>query len=138
MADPVLGEDLIISVEDPNTPDTYIEVTNMNAYSRTSAREIKSTRVFNSTRPIKAPSRITDDSFTIGGLKTLADAGQLILEAAAEAGTVVTLRVLPDGVDGFTQDVLLGQIKDDADPDDYQKVAYECMAVGDKQAYAGP
>lgn len=138
MADPVLGEDLIISVEDPDVPDTYIEVTNMDTYSRTSARDVKSTKVFNKTRPIKAPSRITDDSFTIGGLNTPADEGQLILAAAAEAGTTVKLRVLPDGVDGFTQEVLLTSLKDDADPDDYQKVSYEATAIGDKQAYAGP
>lgn len=138
MADPILGEDLIISVEDPNIPDTYIEVTNMDNYSRTSAREVKSTKVFNKTRPIKTPSRITDDAFTISGLATTEDEGQEILAAAAEAGTIVTLRVLPDGINGFTQDVLLHQIKDDAVPDDYQKIAYDCTAVGDKQAFSGP
>ncbi len=138
MADPLLGEDLIISVEDPNSPGTYVEVTNMDNYSRTSTREVKSTRVFNKTRPIKTPSRITDDAFQISGLNTPADEGQTILKTAEEAGTSVVLRVLPDGVNGFTQEVLLTQLKDDGTADDYQKVAYDCTAVGDAQDYNGP
>jgi hypothetical protein len=64
--------------------------------------------------------------------------GSSFLAAAAEPGRPVKLRVLPDGVDGFTQEVLLTSLKDDASPDDYQKVSYEATAIGDKQAYAGP
>lgn len=130
----VLGEDLIISVEDPDNPGTFIEVENMNNYSRTSGRDVKSTRVFNKNRPIKTPSRVSDDSFTISGLLTDDDAGQEILADAAEAGTSVVLKIQPNGVDGFTQEVLLTSLKDDAQPDDFQTVSYEATAIGDKVA----
>lgn len=131
----VLGEDLIIEVEDPDNAGTFVEVENMNNYSRTASRDVKSTKVFNKTRPIKSPSRITDDSFSLSGITTDDDAGQQILADAAEAGTSVTLRVRPNGVAGFTQEVLLTQIKDDAQPDDFATVAYEATAVGERVAY---
>lgn len=131
----VLGEDLIIEVEDPGAPGTFVEVGNMNNYSRTSSRDVKSTRVFNKSRPIKLPSRVTDDGFTFSGLLTDDDAGQEILKDASEAGTTVNLRVRPNGVAGFTQEVLLTSLKDDAQPDDYATVGYEATAVGDPVAY---
>lgn len=131
----VLGEDLIIEVEDPDNAGVFVEVENMNNYSRSTTRDVKSTKVFNKTRPIKSPSRVSDDSFTISGITTDDDAGQEILSDAAEAGTPVTLRIRPNGVAGFTQEVLLTSLKDDAQPDDFQTVGYEATAVGEKVAY---
>jgi hypothetical protein len=103
-------------VEDPGTPGTYIPVNEMNRFSRRTGRSTSRTPVFMRARPHTTRSA-REFTATISGFLNDTDPGQEIIRDAMNADTTVKLRVLPDGVNGFTQDFYVGNQTYDASAD---------------------
>lgn len=122
------GADLVVNVEDPGSPGTYVPVNDMNSYNKNSSRDRTAYPVFMRAVPhtLVAPREV---SFTLSGYLNMTDPGQQILRAAEEADTVVSLEVLPDGTNGFRQDVRVGTRTHDADPEAFQEVSFEMSAA---------
>lgn len=136
---PILGESCVLSVESPTTPGTYVEVANMNRYSKNSARAVKTTRVFNKVTPVRSVSKTREQTGTISGLESPGDAGQTIVNGIEAAGTLGRFKVLVDGTAGFTQQAYVRSYKNDAGADDgdLRELSYELEFVGNPTAVAG-
>lgn len=129
---PILGELLKLQVDDPAAPGTFVDVSNMNDYSFNSSRAVRKERVFNKTQPIRSPSTIRDQGFTIGGFVSPADSGQGILNAAEIAGTTVKVKALFDGTNGLTVVAYVTSYKTDAKPDgSFQGISYDFEPAAD-------
>lgn len=132
---PVIGEVLKVSVEDPLTPGTFFDVTNMNAFDSQSSRAVRKERVFNKTQPLRSPSTVRDQSCTVGGLVSIADSGQGVLNAAELAGTTVKIKILVDGTNGFTVVAYVTSYKFGAKPDgSFESISYDLEYAADPVA----
>lgn len=135
---PENGADLVVNVEDPGSPGTYVPVNDMNSYNKNSSRDRTTYPVFMRTIPhtLVAPREV---SFTLSGYLAMTDPGQQILRTAEENDTVANIEVLPDGTNGFRQDVRVGTRTHDADPEAFQEVSFEMAAADDPvQVGSGP
>lgn len=110
------GDQVVIEVQDPAVPATWVPVNDMNRLSRRTGRTESQQRVFMKTRPYKSRSSRTT-THTVSGLFNDDDAGQQILRDAMEADTPVTLRFLHDGTNGFSQQFFVNNMTYDANPD---------------------
>jgi hypothetical protein len=111
----VNGSDLVIEVES-DTPGSFIPVNDMNRFSRRTTRSVTRTRVFMRLTPYT--NRGTPEyTATISGFLNDDDPGQVRLREAMNTDVPVTLRILPDGVNGFTQAFYIGNQTADANPD---------------------
>jgi len=127
MPAPSQGEDLVVQVA-ATAIGTKTNVEGMTRYSRRKARPVTRTSVF--MRPTPYVSRGQKDyGFTLSGLLILDDAGQQLIRDAESAGTSVFLTVLPDGTNGFMQEVLVGSLSHDASPDAIQDHGWEFTGV---------
>lgn len=124
---PEMGQDFVFEVEDPGAPGSWVPVHDMNSYSKSSSRTRSTFAVF--MRPI--PHTIVgarEVTWTFSGFLNMVDPGQEILRDAEEADDVVNIRVLPDGVNGFTQPVRVGSRTHDAEPENFQDYSFEFSA----------
>lgn len=128
MADPIQGQDLIVKVEDPAAPGTFVAVENMNTLNKSKTRPVVTERVFGKAVPLRTEGT-PDEPYTIGGFVTLADPGAKILLDAEKARTIVNVKILPDGTNGWTQKCYVHAYKYDAKPDGYQPIAFDLVAT---------
>lgn len=132
LGNPVLGEVLKVSVEDPLTPATFFEVANMNDYSFNSSRTVRKEKVFGKTQPLRSPSTVRDQGASVSGFVSPTDSGQGVLNAAEIAGTTVKVKILPDGTNGLTFVAYVTSYKHDAKPDgSFQGISYDFEPAAD-------
>lgn len=112
----VQGDELVIEVAEKTAPTVFVPVNEMNRFSRRTARSTTKTRVFMNPNP-KVSRTARDTTATLSGFVDTDDPGQQILRDAMESDLTVILRVLPDGVNGFTQEFYLNNQGADANPE---------------------
>jgi hypothetical protein len=135
VGNPFLGELLILEVEDPLTPGTFIPVSNMNDYSFNSGRPVRKERVFNKVQPLRVASTIREQGFTISGFTSIGDTGQGILNAAELAGTTVKVKCRFDGTNGMTVVCYVTSYKTDQKPDGgFAGISYDFEPAADPVA----
>jgi hypothetical protein len=130
MADPVLGEDFALEVEG-TTPGTFIPIENLTGADFNGTRSTNEFVVFGK-----------DDAFSITGKRkgtasasgylTPSDPGQAILFAAEATNSEVTLKVLYDGVRGYTSKARVSSTKHSPKPDALQDVSWDFTFSGPK------
>lgn len=112
----VQGDELVIEVATALAPTVFVPVNEMNRFSRRTARTTTKTRVFMNPNP-KIARSARDVTATISGFVDTDDPGQEILRDAMATDDIITLRILPDGVNGFTQQFYLNNQGADANPE---------------------
>lgn len=123
---PQMGEEFVVEVETA-TVGVYVTVEFMNSHSKSFGGGSQEFPVFSGVPLVIAAE--TGETFAIGGFYDKADAGQLRLIAMARAGTSTKLKVLPDGVNGFTQSVKVLSYKHDASAgENFQTISFEFKA----------
>jgi len=127
-----VGEDLLVEVEDPETPGSFIVVNDLNRYASSNTRAANRYPVFGA--PAHETTGERNKTFTLAGFWNPDDAGQNALRAAAEADTAIQIRVLPDGVNGFQCHVLVGTDGGEATADEatLQTVTFDCEMTDDE------
>lgn len=125
--EPLEGDALIISCA-ATAIGTKTPVNGMNRFSGRKQRPINRTPVFMRSAPYVSRGS-KDWTFTISGVLIPDDAGQQLLRDAEAAGTSVFLTVLPDGINGKMQEVLLSSLSHDGDPENFQTYGFECSGV---------
>lgn len=136
----VQGDELVIEVQDPLVPATWVPINDANRFSRRTARTTTKTRVFMRATPYVNRSQ-RESTATLSGFVNTDDPGQQILRDAMEADTIVKIRVLPDGVNGFSQDFYVNNQGADANPEpqNMQECSWELIDAADPvQVLTGP
>lgn len=111
------GDELVIEVKDTTTtPATYVPVNDMNRFSRRTTRATGRQRVFMRTTP-RTTRGAREWTSTLSGFLNTDDPGQDIIRLAMETDVPITLKIMPDGVNGFSQDFYVGNQSHDANPD---------------------
>lgn len=108
MADPVKSKDFDLFVLDTaQSPDAYVAVDGVSQWDDQTARERTAwPMLMRDTDYQTVGSR--EITYSMQGFKILTDPGQMIIRAAEEADDSVNIKVLHDGVNGYTQDVIIG------------------------------
>lgn len=129
-----MGADFRFEVQDYKSaapdPKPYVPVEDMNNYDRSRTRATTSTPVFHRATPIRTKNA-RDITFTLSGFLNATDPGQQILRDAEAEDVDVTVRVLPDGVNGFTQLVTVGTITHRTGAEGLQEHSFQCSATAD-------
>jgi len=136
MSDPNIGPDFRIEVQDYKSvanPKPYVPVEDITNYERSKSRSSTSTPVFHRSVP-RRTRNAREITFTISGLMNLEDPGQSILRMADEEDVPVNIRVLPNGVDGFTQFIEVNTQNHSTNAEGFQETRFECSATEEKVA----
>lgn len=124
---PLQGELFKVHIETA-VAGTYVIMEFMNSYSKGSDSDESRFHVFNRSTPLVIAAD-PGESFSIGGFYDPADPGQLRAITKSRDGTDVLLKVLPDGVNGFTQLVKILRHRHEASADPgFQLISFECVA----------
>lgn len=129
VGDPVQGDQLIISVS-ATAVGAKTQVKGLNRFGGRKSRTTNRTHTFMRGTPYVSRGS-PDYTYTLTGLYIPSDAGQQLIRDAEAAGTSVFLTVLPNGVDGKMQEVLVGQLSHDGDPENIQAYGFELTGVSD-------
>lgn len=129
----VTGDSLVIEISDPTvTPAVWVPVNDMNRFDRNTTRSTTRQRVFMKARAylLRGAREFTS---AISGFKNLADPGQQMIRDAMETDVIVSLRILPDGVNGISQDFYVGRQTSGATPEptDMQTHGWELADAAD-------
>lgn len=130
-ANPFLGADFEIYVLDVSlSPDAYVPIDDMNNFQRSTSRDKQTFPVFMRAlaHTIAGARGVT---YTLSGFLDSDSDGQAILFAAEQNDTVVTIKVLWDGTNGFTQDVRVGSTSQNTTPEGLQEASFELIADAD-------
>jgi hypothetical protein len=108
MPDPVKSKDFDLFVADlAVSPITYVAVDGVSQWDDSTARERTAwPMLMRDTDYQTVGSR--EITYSMQGFKILTDPGQVIIRAAEEADDAVNIKVLHDGTNGYTQDVIIG------------------------------
>lgn len=132
---PLRGKLLRIYVGD-DAAGPWTLVKHMNSYEKSSDSPAESTATFDDEVDLSTPSG-REQSFSISGVLSSDDPGQVAVREAEAAKTPTYLRVLPDGVNGFIQPVLVGSFSHRASPSGFQEYGWDCTATGAGVATTG-
>jgi hypothetical protein len=126
-----VGEDLVVQVEDPATPGSFLVVADLNRYSTSNTRPTNRFPVFAGSAHETTGERAK--TFTLSGFWNNDDPGQLALRAASDDNAEINIRVLPDGVNGFQCMILVGTEGGEATADEasLQTISFDCEGVDD-------
>lgn len=127
------GEDFKLRVETV-TPGTFVDVADMNAYSKSRTHPRNRYRVFGGTVHVVTGS--AEEDFSVGGYLNPEDPGQARLLAVEASETPVNIQVLYDGTKGYQQQVLVHSFTHDADPEGLQEDGFEFTATGVRTSIA--
>lgn len=127
---PEMGSAFVVEVAPAATPTAFVPVHDLNAYSKSSSRDRTTYPVFMRATPHTLVGA-REIAFTLSGYLNMTDPGQQVLRDAEEGDTNVIMRILPDGTNGFTQEVMVGSRTHDADPEAFQEVTFELSAADD-------
>lgn len=123
------GSDFLLHVETA-TPTTYIVVNDMNSFSKSGSRDTTKTAVFARTTPYSSTAP-KEASYDVSGLFNPTDAGQQRLRDMEAANTPVKIKVMFDGINGFTQEVKVSSFEYSASPEGFQEYGFELQANAD-------
>lgn len=123
------GSDFLLHVETAVAA-TYVIVNDMNSFSKSGSRDTARTPVFGRATPYTstAPKEATYD---VGGLFNPTDPGQIRLREAEANNTPIKIKVMYDGVNGFTQEVKVSSFEYSATPEGFQEYGFEFAANAD-------
>lgn len=105
-------------------------VASMNQFGKTVDRSSQEFPVFDQTTPYVIPGA-RGQKFSFGGLWQPDDAGQSALVDAEALNDPVTISILWDGTNGFSQEVLVTNISFTTTPEGFQEVTFEATANAD-------
>jgi hypothetical protein len=103
-------------------------VNDLNSYRKTNTRNNQTFAVFMKTTAYVIPGT-RESTWTVSGFLSVGDTGQDHLRTAEEDNTTVFIRVLPDGTNGFTQEVTVGTTTHEAAPEGLQGVSFDFGAA---------
>ena len=72
-----------------------------------------------------------ESTWTVSGFLSVGDTGQDHLRTAEEDNTTVFIKVLPDGTNGFVQEVNVGTTTHEAAPEGLQGVSFDFGAAAE-------
>lgn len=115
------------------TAGTFEPVNDINRIDASSNRPSTSQSVF------MRPTQYTtfgqrEQPYTISGFKSIGDTGQGILDTAHDTNDVIGIKVLRDGVNGWSQFVRVGSRRESFAPEGLQEVSYDLGAASDRTA----
>lgn len=121
-----MGADFVIQ----SSPDdsTYSPVNDLNSYRKTNTRNNQTFAVFMKTVAYVIPGT-RESTWTVSGFLSIGDTGQDSLRAAESANTTCFIKVLPDGTNGFKQEINVGTTTHEASPDGLQGVSFDLTAA---------
>jgi len=130
-ANPFMGADFEIYVLDTSvSPDAYVPIDDMNNFQRSTSRDKQTFPVF-----MRAIAHVIPGArgvtYTLSGFLDSDSDGQAILFAAEQADSTVSIKVLWDGTNGFTQDVKVGSTSQNTTPEGLQEASFELIADAD-------
>lgn len=126
----LMGELLALDVETA-TPGVYIPVADLTHYRAQTTQERQAYAVFQGAPKSTYGAHVK--TLTLDGVLNPTDAGQSRLRAVHALRTLVNVRVLPDGVNGFIASVRIPGLSHDATAEEssVQSVTVDCETVGE-------
>jgi hypothetical protein len=134
MAAPQNGADLVLMVE-TGTPTVYVAIADMDNFDDGADQNETQSPVFGNIVYVSPGPRLV--TLTMSGFRNNTDAGQLLLLAAEKARTEIRLKVLYDGVNGYTVLTRVKSRKGSAKPEGLQTIAFDFLASAAAVAVAG-
>jgi hypothetical protein len=125
-------DDVSVAVSAVVDPPVFTEISDITNYEAThGSEEPTEVRVFHQAEPHVRGGGKTDE-YSMDGLLNLADAnGQNVLREGYETGDPVLLRILPDGINGHYQPVIVTEYSDSGEADgDYVRVSFAARRAG--------
>jgi hypothetical protein len=107
---------------------TYSPISDLNSVSKNSQRTISQIPVLQRAVAYGIPGA-REVTMSLGGFLSVGDTGQDILRAAEDANTTVFIKVLPDGTNGWTQEMRVGSQGYAMAPDGLQEFTWELASV---------
>lgn len=127
-----MTEDTVIEVA-TSSGGSYSPISDLDNYSYNSDSPFKTFPVFQA-----AAHSVNDPEvgkLTLSGFKSIGDSGQDMLRAAKAARSVVYVKLLADGTNGFYRPFKVGTIQESATRDgNIVKVSFELSSDGDEVA----
>lgn len=130
---PIEGTSIVIKAA-PNTGTdtaptigTLVEVGNLTSISKNASRNKTTQTVFNRAAAYVSYDQIVA-TYTLQGLKSIADDGQDLLDGAVVSNDIIFLEVLWDGINGFSVPVRVGTKTGDSTPADRSQTSWELAA----------
>src|SRR4051812_5112182 len=121
------GSDFQILVEDPANAGVYIAVADMDGEDESTDQQEDVVPVFGNTKYVIPGVR--DVTFSVSGYHNGADTGQSILRTAEKTSVAARIKVLYDGVNGFTVLTRVRSRKHSAKPTGLQPVSFDFIAT---------
>jgi hypothetical protein len=135
MAAPQNGADLVLQVEDPANPGAYLAISDMDNFDDSADQNEAEFPVFGNIKYIvPAPRQVM---LTMSGFRNITDPGQIALRAAEKARTEIRVKVMYDGVNGYTLLTRVKSRKGGAKPEGLQTMAFDFIATAASVAVAG-
>lgn len=129
MADGVvaMGADFVIEAATA-TGGSYSPVNDLNSYRKSNTRNNQTFAVFMKTVAYVIPGT-RESTWTVSGFLSIGDTGQDILRTSESANTSCAIKVLPDGTNGFEQEVNVGTTTHEATPEGLQPASFDFAAA---------
>lgn len=122
----VMGADFVIQSSPDDT--TYSAVNDLNSYRKTNTRNNQTFAVFMKTVAYVIPGT-RESTFTVSGFLSVGDTGQDNLRTAESGNTTCFIKVLPDGSNGFKQEINVGTTTHEATPEGLQPASFDLAAA---------
>lgn len=110
------------------TAGTYSKVNDLNRVSFNSNRPSTSQSVFMRSVQYTTFGK-REQTYSLSGFKSIGDTGQGILDTAAEDNSVIAIKILRDGTNGWTQFVRVGSNNETMAPEGLQEISYDLGAA---------
>jgi hypothetical protein len=107
---------------------SYSPVNDMNSYRKTNTRNNQTFAVFMKTVAYVIPGT-RESTWTVSGFLSLGDTGQDTLRLAESTDATAAIKVLPDGSNGFEQEVNVGTTTHEATPEGLQGYSFDFSAA---------
>ena len=135
MAAPQNGADLVLQVENPAVPGAYLLVADMDNFDDGSDQTEGQFPVFGNIVYVSPGPRLI--TLTMSGFRNTADPGQTALLNAEKNRTEIRLKVMYDGINGYTVLTRVKSRKGGAKPEGLQTIAFDLLASAPSVAVAG-
>lgn len=133
----ILGSALAISAATSTlsggiyTAGTYSPISDLNRIDYNANRPVTNIAVFGRSVQYSIPG-VKEQTMTLSGFYSQDDTGQGILNTAEASDTVIAVKVLRDGTNGYEIFGRVGSIRETAAPEGLQEISYDFSAVTDR------
>jgi len=110
------------------TAGTYSKVNDLNRVAFNSNRPSTSQSVFMRSVQYTTFGK-REQTYALSGFKSIGDTGQGILDTAAEDNSVIAIKILRDGTNGWSQFVRVGSNNESMAPEGLQEISYDLGAA---------